>query len=239
MKKLFAILLILCVLAFPVATFTALAEPEEEPEVVEEEIVEEPAEETDESELKDKLAVAIAKLNEYTGEDSFFKNKVLPLIISNGSTLLLFGALFLRTYLKKKSKAEALETLAASLQNENANLNTLLSSTDVGKIKEALISLLDGHIDKLLGEVEEKIKGYMDGFLSIKTTVDTEYAQLKALAEAARLAWSSKPEVVELLAISPEKSTLENQAQVIEALKNIIYQCKGAEAENLIKEVGA
>ena len=34
------------------------------------------------------------------------------------------------------------------------------------------------------------------------------------------------------------KSTLEEQAEIIEALKAIIYQFKGAEAESIIKEAG-
>jgi len=240
MKKLGLLLIIVLLFALMLPVTAAFAEENTEIEEVVSTDVEETTLDTEEEKgLKDALSVALAKVNELTSGDNYFKDKILPLIISNASTLLLVFSLFLRKYLKKKSKADTMEAIAASLQEENSNLNTLLTSSDPQKIQEALSRLFDGKVEELLQRVQKEFNSHLELYASLKTTIETEYAQLKNLIEAARQAWSSKPEVVALLANAPEKSTLDMQAQIIEGLKQVIYSLKGEEAGEIIKNLGA
>lgn len=235
MKKLVCLILIMCLLStlFVGAVSVYAEEPDE---IIAEEVISDvETEDNDESTLKEKLALAIAKLNEYTGEDSYFKNRILPFIISNISSLLVVLAFVLRPFLKKKSKADALEAMAATQQGQLENLNTLLSSTDPSKITETLNKLNLEFLNDLESKLNETLKPYMDALSKIEATNETEYAQIKSIRDAARQAWAGRPEVVKILADAPEKSTLEVLSAKNLALANVIRELKGDEAEEIIK----
>lgn len=238
MKKFIFVTLILAILcAFSVATVSAYAEETETPIAV---TTETETTETDEiNTLKEQLSKAIVKINELTGGDNYFVNKVLPFLLTGGIELIAVGLIFLRPYLKKSSLAKQLKAYAEQLSTQKDELTALLNDTDISKIKDSVTSVFNGELDKMFNEIEAKFGNYLKTFTSEKTTIETLYAQVKALSEAARQAWASKPEVVALLAQSPEKSTLELQVEENENLKNYIREQKGEEAEKIIKELEA
>ncbi len=211
---------------------------EQAPAVTETEESGEVSEDLTSEEMEKIIAELLAKVNTLTGDDNFFKNKILPYIIAGLTELFLVGLFFLTPFLKNKSRAKKLEGFAQALQGEKQNLTTLLSSTDAPAIQKALTETFGKYIDNMMEKFRAEYSGYVKMFASMKTTIETEYAQIKALVEAARQAWASKPEVVALLAESPEKSTLENQIAENEKLKNYIREVKGEEAEKIISNLG-
>lgn len=201
--------------------------------------VEEPVEtvqETDE-EVNSKLSVAISKLNELTGEENYFKNKILPYIINGAADLIIIGVFVIRPYLKKKSLADKLSVAAAQLKAENESLQTILNSTDPDKIKESLGNITSIIPESILTAIKGEFTEFYKALTELKTTNETDYALLKILVEAARLAWSSKPEVAAILAESPEKSTLERFMAYIDKLEEYIRESKGEEAEETLKQL--
>ena len=189
-------------------------------------------------EVEAKLAELIAKVNSLTGEDNFFKNKILPWLIAGITDLAMVGFLIIRPYIKSKNRAKQLEGYVQALQNDKENLTTLLSSTDAPAIQKAIADMFGNYIENTMKLLKSEFGSYMNTFVSMKTTIETTYAQMKALCDAARQAWAAKPEVVALLAESPEKSTLEAQAKENEKLKNYIREIKGEEAEKIISDLG-
>ncbi|MBQ3047051.1 MAG: hypothetical protein II988_06605 [Clostridia bacterium] len=228
-------LTLLCALCVG-TTVTAFAEevPATETEITEDINVEELTPE----EVKQMLADLLAKVNSLTGEDNFFKNKILPWLIATITDLGVVGAILIGPFIKNKSKAAKMEAYAQTLQQEKNNLLTLLSSTDSVALKKAITELFGDYIEKAMTEFKKEFSSNLKVFASIKATIETEYAQIKALIEAARQAWASKPEVVALLAEAPEKSTLEEQAAQIERMKSYIREVKGEEAEKIISDLG-
>ncbi len=188
--------------------------------------------------MKKLIADLLAKVNSLSGEGDFFKDKVLPFIITGFTDLVVVGVLLIVPFIKNKSRAKKLEGFAQALQNDKQNLTTLLSSTDAPAIQKALTETFGTYIDKMMENFKNEFGSYMTTFASMKTTIETEYAQIKNLIEAARQAWASKPEVVALLAESPEKSTLEQQIAENEKLKQYIREIKGEEAEKIINNLG-
>lgn len=189
-------------------------------------------------EVESKLAELLLKVNALTGEDNFFKNKILPWLVTGITDLAMVGFLIVRPFIKNKSRAKQLEGYIQALQNDKENLTTLLSSTDAPAIQKAVAETFGNYIDSTMKLLQNEFGSYMNTFASMKTTIETTYAQMKALCEAARQAWASKPEVVSLLAESPEKTTLEAQAKENEKLKNYIREIKGEEAEKIISDLG-
>ena len=234
MKKLLVILVALALsLTFCFSLTSAFAE-ELPPEVATETIE---TEELTSEELKEKLAEAIAKINELTSGDNFFKEKVLPFLIGGGIEIILGILLFLRPYLKKSSLVKKLEGYIQALQQEKDNLNTLLTSSDPQAIKKAVEALFGEKIDLLMAQYDKKYKDMLEDVVDMKTSVETLYAQFKSFVEAARLAWASKPEVAALLAENPTKSTLDATMQENLNLRAYIREVKGEEADKIIKSL--
>lgn len=229
MKKTIFILLFVAIICSLTLTFVNAIAEETSVETVETDVELE--------EVKEDLSVAVAKLNELTGEENFFKNKVLPFIISGSAELILIGLLLIKPFLKNKSLANKLTVAAAQLKAENENLSTILNSTDPDKIKEAFSNLLGDNLTEIKDKIKEEFSGYYKAIAELKTIGETEYSLLKNFVEAARQAWSSKPEVVSLLAKSPVKSTLEELIKYNEKLKNYIREIKGEEAEDTLKNL--
>ena len=230
MKKLLLLFLCLtCILTLSFSTIQVFAE--------EETSIEETEQTVDVDELKSELANAIGKLNEYTGEDNFFKNKILPYIINGGADLLIVGLFFLRPYLKKKSLVDKLTGAASQLQSENENLQALLKSTDPEEIKNLLSNFIGEAGANMLNNVKDEVSNAFKVYTEIRTIIETEYTMLKTFMEAARLAWSSRPDVSEILALCPEKTTLQELVASNERLKNYIRELKGEEAESILSEL--
>lgn len=237
MKKLLfitVILAMLCAVCFGTVS-TAYAEelPTEPTETV---ITTENPNDDETGELKEKLAQALAKINELTDGEDWFKNKVLPFIINGAIDLILVALFILRPYIKNKSLIKQLTGYVEALQAERDNLTKLLNSSDPNEIKNAVESLFSGKIDTLLNEFENKYGKYLKDVVSMKATVELNYTQFKNFIAAARIAWASKPEAALLLAESPTKTTLEETIAENERLKAYIRELKGEEADNIINE---
>lgn len=239
MKKRFFILSLMLVLLCSLSVSTiavAHAEEVQEPPVISE-TIETPEEELTVEELKEQLAQAIAKINELSSGDNFFKEKVLPFLIGGGIEIILGFLIFLRPYLKKSSLVKKLTGYIEALQQEKDNLNVLLTSSDPKAIKNAVEALFGEKINFLMNEYDNKYKGMLKDVVDMKASVELLYAQFKSFIEAARLAWASKPEVAALLAESPTKSTLEATLQENMQLKNYIREKNGEEADKVIKSL--
>ena len=237
MKKRFFILslILVCLFAVSFGTITvAHAEEVSEPPVATETIE---TEDLTSEELKEKLAEAIAKINELSSGDNFFKEKVLPFLIGGGVEIILGFLLFLRPYLKKSSLVKKLETYIQALQAEKDNLTTLLSSSDPKAIKKAVEALFGEKIDLLMAQYDKKYKDMLKDVVDMKTSVETFCAQFNSFIEAARLAWASKPEVAALLAESPTKTLVDATMQENLNLRAYIREVKGEEADKIIKSL--
>ena len=187
MKKriLFLVLALTLLCALCVGTsVTVFAEevPAPETEITEEINVEELTPE----EVEQKLAELLAKVNSLTGEDNFFNNKILPWLIAAITDLFVIGSIVIGPYIKNKSKAAKMEAYAQTLQQERNNLLTLLSSTDSVALKKAITDLFGEYIEKAMEQFKKEFSSNLKIFASIKATIETEYAQMKALIEAAR-----------------------------------------------------
>ena len=239
MKKRFFILslmlVLICAISFGTIT-VAHAEEVSEPPVATE-TIETPTEELTSEELKEKLAEAIAKINELTSGDNFFKEKVLPFLIGGGVEIILGILLFLRPYLKKSSLVKKLEGYIQALQQEKDNLTTLLSSSDPKAIKKAVEALFGEKIDLLMAQYDKKYKDMLKDVVDMKTSVETFCAQFNSFIEAARLAWASKPEVAALLAESPTKTMVDATMRENLNLRAYIREVKGEEADKIIKSL--
>ena len=237
MKKRFFILSLvligLCAISFGTIS-VAHAEEVSEPPIATETIE---TEELTSEELKEKLAEAIAKINELSSGDNFFKEKVLPFLIGGGVEIILGFLLFLRPYLKKSSLVKKLETYIQALQAEKDNLTTLLSSSDPKAIKKAVEALFGEKIDLLMAQYDKKYKDMLKDVVDMKTSVETFCAQFNSFIEAARLAWASKPEVAALLAESPTKTLVDATMQENLNLRAYIREVKGEEADKIIKSL--
>lgn len=236
MKKFFILSLVLiCLCAISFGTISvAHAEEVSEPPIATETIE---TEELTIEELKEKLAEAIAKINELSSGDNFFKEKVLPFLIGGGVEIILGFLLFLRPYLKKSSLVKKLETYIQALQAEKDNLTTLLSSSDPKAIKKAVEALFGEKIDLLMVQYDKKYKDMLKDVVDMKTSVETFCAQFNSFIEAARLAWASKPEVAALLAESPTKTLVDATMQENLNLRAYIREVKGEEADKIIKSL--
>ena len=236
MKKFFILSLVLiCLCAISFGTISvAHAEEVSEPPIATETIE---TEELTSEELKEKLAEAIAKINELSSGDNFFKEKVLPFLIGGGVEIILGFLLFLRPYLKKSTLVKKLETYIQALQAEKDNLTTLLSSSDPKAIKKAVEALFGEKIDLLMAQYDKKYKDMLKDVVDMKTSVETFCAQFNSFIEAARLAWASKPEVAALLAESPTKTLVDATMQENLNLRAYIREVKGEEADKIIKSL--
>ena len=153
MKKRFFVLSLILVLicAISVGTITvAHAEEVSEPPVATE-TIEIPTEELTSEELKEKLAEAIAKINELTSGDNFFKEKVLPFLIGGGIEIILGILLFLRPYLKKSSLVKKLA------DNPNENIAKQLYTLTLLSQRRLSAEELKGFLSASFGLLENSL----------------------------------------------------------------------------------
>lgn len=238
MKRFFILslmLFLMCSISF--STFNIVCAEEAIETSIVSEVTEDSSGELTTEELKDKLAQAIAKINELTSGDNFFREKVLPFLIGGGIEMILGVLLFIRPYLKKNSLVKKLEGYIQALQSEKENLTTMLNSSDPQEIKKAVEGLFGEKINSLMSAYDGQYKGMLKDVVDMKTSVETIFSQFTSFIEAARLAWASKPEVATLLAESPTKATLSSAIEENIKLKDYIRQTKGEEADKIIKNL--
>ena len=214
----------LCVLTSSVA-FASESEPVEETQVVEVES----AETIDENGLVDKIKDTVSGL---LNEDNYFNNNILPLIISAASTLLA-GLTLLIPYLRNSGKYKQLQAIYTRLKAENDNLQTLLNSTDITTIKDALALMMTEELTKAVKELKIDSTAYAN----FETQLKVLSAQVQALINGATNAWAQSPSAVQCLTVSPTEEAVKRQALEIKALEDYIRETKGDEAEAIILEL--
>lgn len=231
MKRLNKILIIVAVLTiiccFFVSTMTITAFAEEPNETTEQ------TQEVEEDKtLTDKVAELVVKVNGLADND-FFAQKVLPFIISVGGALLT-GLAVLIPYLKKRTQFKVIQTAYSKLVEETEDLKKLLSSTDVGEIKDVIKSLFDNELKELTNSIKKDGSFYNEAIAIEKTIM----AKLDNLTNGALNAWQSSKEAVKCLTNNAEMTALASYEKINGALKDYIKEIKGEEADEIIKQLG-
>ena len=111
--------------------------------------------EEENKELKLKLEELIAEFNASSASEYFNKN-ILPLLTGSCSAIVA-GLASLLPYIRNKNKRKQLEAYAATLQKANADLETLLKSTDPEAVKTAVDSLFGDRATEIANKMLEKM----------------------------------------------------------------------------------
>ena len=162
----------------------------------------------------------------------FFEEKVLPLLISAGSAIVMFiGALV--PYIKKSGKFKRLQGVYTATKAENAKYAELLASVDFEKFKEAIETVLTEDLKKKIAEL-----GNYDGqFEDMKAKMEILLGQMQAMRDGAMNAWAQSPAAVAALSVSPTETAVRRLAKQNAAFENYIKAQKGEEAEEIIAEL--
>ena len=177
----------------------------------------------------------IAKINENAGEENkYFAEKILPLIISSGSALVMGLGIFIPS-IKKNNKYKQLQGLYTKQTKEVELLQTLLTSTDVTKIESAVNAVCE----KTLTKVIEKSKIGKEEFAEIKTFLELFGAKIESIKRGAENAWAKCPSAVEALTQAPSSAVLTKTQLVNENLKEVIRENFGENSEKLISKAEA
>lgn len=201
--------------------------------VMVEEVQEPIEEELTEDTIAEKVAELVVKVNGLADSD-FFAQKVLPFIISVGGALLT-GLVILIPYIKKRTQFKVIQTAYSKLADETENLKKLLSSTDVGEIKDVIKSLFESELKELTNALK-KDGSFYNETIALQKIIMTK---LDNLTNGALNAWQSSKEAVKCLTNTAEMSTLASYEKVNSALKDYIKEIKGEEAEEIIKQLEA
>lgn len=192
-----------------------------------------PSETPSETELK--LEEIIAKLNAQSASN-YFKQYILPLITSAGSTLIAVLVLLL-PYIKNVIRRKQVEAYAATLQKSNADLDTLLKSTDPDAIKKAVDGLFGERATEIVNEMIKQIPIDNKRINELATEIGTVNAKLDCLIKGAQNAWAKSSAATAALTEVPEKSLLVEKEAENAKLKQYIRAQAGEEADKLIVDI--
>lgn len=192
-----------------------------------------PSETPSETELK--LEEIIAKLNAQSASN-YFKQNILPLLTGTGSALVA-GLLALLPYIKNKNRRKQLEAYAATLQKANADLDTLLKSTDPEAIKKAVDGLFGERATEIVNEMIKQIPIDNKRINELATEIGTVNAKLDCLIKGAQNAWAKSSAATAALTEVPEKSLLVEKETENAKLKQYIRAQAGEEADKLIVDI--
>lgn len=192
-----------------------------------------PSETPSETELK--LEKILAKLNAQTASN-YFKQNILPLLTGTGSALVA-GLLALLPYIKNKNRRKQLEAYAATLQKANADLDTLLKSTDPEAIKKAIDGLFGERATEIVNEMIKQIPIDNKRINELATEIGTVNAKLDCLIKGAQNAWAKSSAATAALTEVPEKSLLVEKETENAKLKQYIRAQAGEEADKLIVDI--
>lgn len=187
------------------------------------------------SETEVKLEKILAKLNAQTASD-YFKQNILPLLTGTGSALVA-GLLALLPYIKNKNRRKQLEAYAATLQKANADLDTLLKSTDPEAIKKAVDGLFGERATEIVNEMIKQIPIDNKRINELATEIGTVNAKLDCLIKGAQNAWAKSSAATAALTEVPEKSLLVEKEAENAKLKQYIRAQAGEEADKLIVDI--
>ncbi len=159
----------------------------------------------------------------------FFNEKVLPFIVSVGTTIG-SGMLLIAPYLKTSGQLKQAKALYAKIKEENETLKTLLESTDVNKFKETLETILTEDLKKAIQNISLDNNALAD----LRAKYETLAEMMQALMNAATNVWAQSPAAVACLTNAPDAAALRVAYERVAALENYIREEKGAEAEKII-----
>jgi regulator of replication initiation timing len=174
------------------------------------------------------------------GFTALFNEKILPLIIGAGSTVIGFLFIALKdTFGKRKMKHE-LETLKEAYKQlfgrnevfslENEKLRAAAGQVDYTNIIKDLI-------EKTVGE---KLRLYDKEFAEIGVNQKAQNEQFAAFLKAAQAVWGAKiPAAAAALNTLPSVRTLKKYELENALLKDKIAEIKGGEADKVIASVAA
>lgn len=194
-----------------------------------------PSETPSDAETDVKLEEILAKLNAQTASD-YFKQNILPLLTGTGSALVA-GLLALLPYIKNKNRRKQLEAYAATLQKANADLDTLLKSTDPEAIKKAVDGLFGERATEIVNEMIRQIPIDNKRVNELATEIGTVNAKLDCLIKGAQNAWAKSSAATAALTEVPEKSLLVEKEAENAKLKAYIRTQAGEEADKLIVDI--
>lgn len=192
-----------------------------------------PSETPSETELK--LEEIIAKLNAQSASN-YFKQNILPLLTGTGSALVA-GLIALLPYIKNKNRRKQLEAYASTLQKANADLDTLLKSTDPEAIKKAVDGLFGERATEIVNEMIKQIPIDNKRINELATEIGTVNAKLDCLIKGAQNAWAKSSAATAALTEVPEKSLLVEKETENAKLKQYIRAQAGEEADKLIVDI--
>ena len=192
----------------------------------------------EEKSVEDTIAELTAVVNSLKDkEDSeFFNTTILPILL--GLAVITFGGIaFLIPWIKKVKAFNKLKEMVQALSTRNSDLQTILNSTDVAQITKSVKNVLG---EEVCGKINELYIMYKEN-KSIneenKAEITLISQQLKSIISAMSIAYSSRSECVAALQTAPEKSVVLNLEKENENLRNYIKEIKGAEAEEIIKNL--
>lgn len=191
--------------------------------------------EEENKELKLKLEELIAEFNASSASEYFNKN-ILPLLTGSCSAIVA-GLASLLPYIRNKNKRKQLEAYAATLQKANADLETLLKSTDPEAVKTAVDSLFGDRATEIANKMLEKMNVDMKRVNELATEIGTVNAKLDCLIKGAQNAWAKSSAATAALSAAPEKSLLVAKEAENAQLKQYIRSQKGEDAEKLICDI--
>ena len=162
----------------------------------------------------------------------FFEEKILPALVSVGTTLIM-GIPLLLPYITKSQKFKQLQGLYTKTVAENKNVQELLKCVDLENMQVILKKAVDEKLDGVLADIKDDNAAAKESVAMVKLLS----AQVDALVKGATNAWAQSPAAVACLTASPTENTVKQLSAENQALQSYIRGQKGAEAEAVIAEI--
>jgi|GEM_PF-6656905 len=178
-----------------------------------------------------------AKVNSLT-QDNLFFNEVLPIIMGIWSAILSALAMLI-PWLKNNAKYKQLQGAYKVLTESYSDLNTVLTSTDPEKIREALSNVVLDEMKEQMQEALAKVKIDYNALGEVKAQTEILISQVKALCGAANIVWHGSAEATAILNAAPTAEAVAKAETENIKLKEYIRQQYGDAGEEKIAEITA
>lgn len=171
-------------------------------------------------------------LNKYENEEiAFFNQKILPLLIGVGTTILGYIVSILPN-IKKNKKYNQMAGYVSAIKDENADLKKQLA--DLQYNKELEKQATQNFLDKFHKETE-KVTLDMNLFSKIAGLEEENQAQLEKIVSCLLYIVADEPNAVKTLTATASQKVVEKDEKIIENLKNALRKLSGETAEDIIK----
>ena len=187
------------------------------------------------AELKQQVAALIANIDRYK-EDNFFKEFVLPPLISAGVLVILgiiAAAPFLKRYFKNKKELTQYISAYAAEKQKNKDYEQFSIESFVDFLK----GFLSDEVKKQFDEFAKTIKMDETAFAKLLGYLETMGVRFDGVIEAAKVVWGPNKTALALLSAIPTQEAVTKAELKVKRLEDYVRQTKGDEAEDIIKEV--